>query len=55
MPKAICNYFIPKKDGGYCKLSKDLCGFQKWCRADNTFKLNDTCINCTLPKKRSEK
>lgn len=51
MPKAVCIHFTAKQDSGYCKLTKDICGHQRWCKAENTFKLNDTCINCPIPNK----
>ena len=54
MPVVRCVHFTLKDNKGYCKLVNDICGHQKYCRADNKFKLNDTAYNCTILKKSKE-
>lgn len=51
MPKAVCDYAKSKDNYIYCTLAGYECGHQKFCRQENRWKLNDTCINCQLPKK----
>ena len=54
MPKASCKY--EGRGGEYvtCKLTNDICGHVKYCRAENRWKLSDSAVNCTIPKKYKE-
>lgn len=54
MPKITCPYTTYKQDTIICKLTSDICAHQKFCRADNRFKLSDGAYNCTLLKKSKE-
>lgn len=54
MPKASCRY--EGRSGEYvsCQLTKEPCGHVKYCQAEHRWKLSETAINCTLPRKYKE-
>lgn len=54
MPKVSCSYEGRSGDYVICNLTKEPCGHVKYCQAENRWKLSDTAINCTLPKKYKE-
>ena len=54
MPKASCQY--EGRSGEYvtCNITKELCGHVKYCRLERRWKLSDSAVNCTIPKKYKE-
>ena len=54
MPKVSCNYEGRSGDYVICRLTQEPCGHVKYCRAENRWKLSDTAIDCTLPRKYKE-
>lgn len=55
MPKAVCDYAVTSGNTIICRITEQLCGNVKYCRAEQCWKLSDNAINCPVPKRRKEK
>lgn len=54
MPKASCDYEQRKGEYIICRLTGEHCGHVKYCRAERRWKIHESAVNCTIPKKVKE-
>ena len=54
MPKASCDYQSRKEEYIICRLTGEPCGHVKYCRAERRWKIHESAVNCTIPKKVKE-
>lgn len=54
MPKVSCDYEQRKAEYIICRLTNEPCGHVKYCRAERRWKIHESAVNCTIPKKVKE-